>query len=280
MQEISGKCDTVLHLANEHAPIVDKTTATMKEIDEIEGEQAAQTREGCYKDAVEEAREYNEGFSNLASSAKNPTTTTTIERELERKPPNFQPLAEYFSSLEQSFVSVKQCYSKFKKSCEDAIAAADRAASANKEKATTSRQRETTTPRQRDAAVAVAGVSAGVAAGVGLGVAASVVAGVFTFGVGALIGLSATAATTAAATTGIIGGAAAGAVGFAGGEAAGTAVAEVAAVLLSANDYERLAVAFDQLKEQYTSLQKTTSTMQDELHHFHLFLEIIRQLLA
>ena len=256
VQEISGKCDTVLDLANrKHAPIVDKTTAAMKEIDKIEGEPAAQNREGCYKDAVEEAREYNEGFSNLASSTKNPTTMTTIERELERKPPNFQPLAEYFSSLEQSFETVKQCYSKFKKSCDDAIAAADRAASANKEKAATHRQREA---RRRDTAVAV---------GAG-GVVLSVVAGVFTFGIGTAIGLGATAAATAATTIGAYGAAAAGAVGFAGGAAAG-------AVL-----YEQLAEAFNQLKELYISLQTTTSTMQDELCHFHPFLEKIRQLLA
>ena len=70
----------------------------------------------------------------------------------------------------------------------------------------------------------------------------------------------------------IIGGAAAGAVGFAGGTTVGA--------VLSANDYERLAVRFDQLKALYISLQETTSTMQDELRHFHLFLEIICQLLA
>ena len=238
VQEISGKCDTVLDLANtKHTPIVHEKTAAMKEIDQIEGEQAAQNRESCYRHAVEEAREYNEGFSKLANSAKNPTTMTTIERELQCKPPNLKPLAKYFSGLEQSFETVKQCYSKFKKSCDDAIAAADRAATANKEKATTF--------RQRDAAVA----------GAGLGVAASVVAGAFTFGLGTIIGLYATAA------AGAVGGAVAGAV-------------------LSANDYERLAVKFDQLKALYISLRKTTSTMQDELSHFDFFLETIRQLLA
>ena len=238
VQKISGKCDTVLYLANtEHAPIVNKTTAAMTEIDKIEGEPAAQNREGCYRHAVKEAREYNEGFRKLASRAKNPTTKTTIERELERKPPNFQLLAEYFSGLEQSFETVKQCYSKFKKSCDDAIAAADRAATANKEKATTS--------RQRDAAVA---------AGAGLGVLASVVTGAFTFGLGTIIGLSATAAAG-------VGGAVAGAV-------------------LSANDYERLAVKFEELKTLYVSLRKTTSTMHNELSHLDSFLETIRQLLA
>ena len=242
VQEISGKCDTVLVLANtQHTPIVHKKTAAMKEIDQIEGEQAARNRESCYRHAVEEAREYNEGFSKLASSAKNPTTMTTIERELQCKPPNLKPLAKYFSGLEQSFETVKQCYSKFKKSCDDAIAAADRAATANKEKATTS--------RQRDAAVA---------AGAGLGVAASLVAGAFTFGLSTIVGLYATAA--------------AGAVGLAGGAVAGAA--------LSANDYEQLAVKFDQLKALYISLQETTSTMQDELSHFRFFLETIRQLLA
>ena len=242
VQEISGKCDTVLDLANtKHAPIVDETTAAMKRIDQIEGQQAARNREGCYRHAVEEAREYNKEFSNLASRAKNPTTTTTIEQELQRKPPNFQPLAEYFSSLEQSFETVKQCYSKFKKSCDDAIAAADKAAMDNKEKAATSSQRE-----------------AAVAAGAGLGVAVSLVAGAFTFGIGTVIGLGATAAT--------------GAVGFAGGAVVGA--------VLSANDYERLAEAFDQLKALYISLQETTSTMQDELSHFRFFLETIRQLLA
>ena len=239
VQEISGKCDTVLDLANtKHAPIVDETTAAMKEIDRIEGQQAAQNREGCYKHAVEEAREYNKGFNNLASSAKNPATTATIERELERKPPNFQPLTKYFSSLEQSFETVKQCYSKFEKSCNDAIAAAGRAAMANKGKATTSRQRD-----------------AVVAAGAGIGAAASLVAGAFTFGIGTIIGLYATAA------AGAVGGAVAGAV-------------------LSANDYERLAVKFEQLKALYISLLETTSTMQDELSHFRFFLETIRQLLA
>lgn len=239
MREISGKCDTVLDLANtKHTPIVEETTAVMTEIDKKEGQPAAQNREGCYKHAVEEAREYNEGFSKLASRAKNPTTMTTIEQELQRKPPNFQPLAEHFSGLQQSFKTVKQCYSKFKKSCDDAIAAADRAATANKEKAA----------KLRDAAFA---------AGLGIGVA-SFLAGVFTLGVGTVVGIG----LTAAATGGIMGGAAA------------------AGVVLSANDHEQLAEAFNHLKALYISLQETTSTMQDELRHFHPFLEKIRQLLA
>lgn len=258
VQEISGVCDTVLDLANtKHVPIIDESTATMTRIDQIEGQQAARNREGCYRLVVEEACAYNKGFSNLASSAKNPTTTTTIERELERQPPNFQPLAEYFSDLEQSLETVKQCYFKFNKSCDDAIVAADRAASANKLKAARPRQRETAMPRD-----------AVVAAGVGVGVTASIIAGLFTFGYGTIIGMG----LTAAATTGVVGGATAGAAGYSYVVGAGPK--------LSANDYQQLAAAFDQLKATYISLQKATSDMQGQLCHFHQFLEIIREVLA
>ena len=274
VQEISGVCDTVLDFANtKHVPIIDESTATMTGIDQIEGQQAARNREGCYRLVVEEAREYNKRFSNLASSAKNPTTMKTIERELECKPPNFQTLVVYLSDLEQSLKTVEHCYYNFKKSCEDAVAAADRAASANKEMANMLKQ-STSRRKRRTAVVAGVGAGAGLAAGVGLGVTVSIVAGLFTFGIGTAIGLSATAVTAAVATTGIVGGATAGAVGFAGGAAAGAATA---GAVLSVNDYLQLAAAFARLTKQYILLKKTTSTMQDMLHHFHLFLKIIHQ---
>lgn len=234
---------TILECSDGMVRKIDETIEKTATIKRIEGEAGAQnmTTSNDLQFAIHQSQNYTATVADLKAFVTHEKRVKQIYKQIRRNPPNYKPLNDYISDIQQCLGKVTQSYSEFSESCNAALLTAEKGAIHCAEEQERQAARKLATQ-----VVGGTATAATFAAGIGTGVALSVIAGVFTFGVGTVVGLSLTAAGTAVGGL-VVGGAGA------------------AATALIADNFKESEEAFRVLKENYKALLAMGKKVQLEI---------------